>query len=608
MTCPNCHQDHSSDEQCVLGPSYDELVGRTIGSFRLLRKLGRGGMGTVYLGEHAVIGSRVAIKLLHRHLSVDAQMVKRFQAEARATNLIGHENIVSIFDFGSLPDGQNYMVMEYLEGAPLSSELLPMAIPRAVELLAQLCSAVDAAHKVGVVHRDLKPDNVFLVKRGGREAVKVLDFGIAKLLAGDTPSGTLAGSILGTPEFMSPEQASGGEIDGRSDQYALGVIAYQLLTGAPPFTGGWAKVLLAHQTAAPVPPQSRRADIPAALSQVISRALSKRPDERFATAAELGEALRRAAVATPTAPPKPGVGSLGSVGKNTTLPGAPDVAMLTDSRGRRQVRLGELTRGGAYLLLEERLPRQSERVTIEVQLPGGTFVAAADVVQLVSPEKAKEWRLAPGVALQFCESGAAFVSRLEGMLKAGDSEALARKAEEVFREFRSRTSSTLYVLLGVPLDAEFSEIKRAATRALEKLEQFSKGTLRGEIAERMRALVDRVNQARVVLGDPVRRAEYDGSLGNFRGVARCLAAGLRVDDLAACRRRALAARNKAPPATEIRLISARAWVTQGEVGRAIDELERGLIEDPLHLELHREHAALKRQGPAKPNERQTGAA
>jgi tRNA A-37 threonylcarbamoyl transferase component Bud32 len=618
MSCPRCHQSHL-DASCPAEPSLstpdprpagdDELVGRTVGSFRLIRQLGRGGMGTVYLGEHTVIGSRVAIKLLHPHLSLDEQMVNRFRAEARATNLVGHENIVSIFDLGSLPDGRHYMVMEYLEGKPLSSEMLPLAPARAVELLVQMCSALDAAHRVGVIHRDLKPDNVFLVQRRGGEAVKILDFGIAKLLAGDgSSSGTMVGSILGTPEFMSPEQASGGVVDARSDLYALGVIAYQLLTGAPPFTGGWAKVLLAHQTASPIPPDRKRAELPAALSQVVLRAIEKEPKARFASAGEMAEALRgaiegRAPVAA-TPPPPANV----PASKSTGIPGAPDVAVLMDSGGRRAVRLGELTRGGAYVLLDQRLPRHGERVTLELQLPGGTLVVAGDVVQLVPPEKAREWRMSPGVALQFCESGAAFSRRLEALLKPRDADALARKAEEVFREFRSRTTGTFYALLDVPLDAEFSDIRRAATRAVEKLEQFGKGSLPNDLAERFRALSDRVNKARVALGDPVHRAEYDGSLGNFRGVARCLAAGLRVDELAACRRRVLADRNKPPPATDIRLISARAWVTQNELGRALEELERGLVDDPLHLELHRQHAALKRQLSAKANDRLTGAA
>jgi serine/threonine protein kinase len=188
----------------------DPIVGTTLGSFKISRVIGRGGMGTVYLGEHAIIGSRVAIKVLQERLASDEGLVARFYAEARAVNLIGHENIVNIFDMNVVPPHRYYLVMEFLEGKPLN-HLMTQPVPAAVSIpiLTQVCDALQAAHEAGVVHRDLKPENIFLIRRGKLENfVKVLDFGLAKLLD-TTRSNTLtaAGLIVGTPEFMSPEQA-----------------------------------------------------------------------------------------------------------------------------------------------------------------------------------------------------------------------------------------------------------------------------------------------------------------------------------------------------------------------------------------------------------------
>ncbi|HZX42108.1 MAG TPA: serine/threonine-protein kinase, partial [Myxococcaceae bacterium] len=207
----------------------DPLLGTTVGSFRLVRRIGHGGMGSVYLGEQTLIGSKVAVKVLHEHLASDASLVQRFYAEARAVNLIGHPNIVNIFDMNVVPPRRYYLIMEYLEGEPLSAAPAgPMPPERALPILVQVCQALQAAHARGVVHRDLKPENVFLCRRDGPPFVKILDFGIAKLFGGETQEGqTHAGWIVGTPEYMAPEQGAGEALDGRADLYALGVIAYR---------------------------------------------------------------------------------------------------------------------------------------------------------------------------------------------------------------------------------------------------------------------------------------------------------------------------------------------------------------------------------------------
>ncbi|WP_254625035.1 protein kinase [Myxococcus sp. CA051A] len=322
--CEACGQRHGSATSCstlvraegegpaprprcpVASEEADPLVGARLGSFRLVRRLGRGGMGTVYLGEHVSIGSRVAVKVLHEHLAMYPELVQRFHAEARAVNVIGHENIVSIFDLNAGPP-RPYLIMEYLDGAPLSAWVgTPLPAPAVVSVLSQVCDALQAAHLSGIVHRDLKPDNIFLVRRGrGTPFVKVLDFGIAKLADANMPQ-THAGIIVGTPEYMAPEQSLSRRVDGRADLYALGVIAYQLVTGRLPFEDeGLTAQLVAHQMRAPPPPRSVHAAVPVALERVILRTLAKAPEERYTTAAILRAALEGALAEEARARTKP---------------------------------------------------------------------------------------------------------------------------------------------------------------------------------------------------------------------------------------------------------------------------------------------------------------
>ncbi|AGC42834.1 serine/threonine protein kinase [Myxococcus stipitatus DSM 14675] len=309
-SCPTLVREEKGDgaarPRCTpVGGETDPLVGARLGSFRLVRRLGRGGMGTVYLGEHVSIGSRVAVKVLHEHLAMYPELVQRFHAEARAVNVIGHENIVSIFDLNAGPP-RPYLIMEYLDGAPLSAWVgTPLPAPAVVSVLSQVCDALQAAHLSGIIHRDLKPDNVFLVRRGrSTPFVKVLDFGIAKLVDARMPQ-THAGIIVGTPEYMAPEQSQSRKVDGRADLYALGVIAFQLLTGRLPFEDeGLAAQLVAHQMRAPPSLRSLHAAVPEPLERVILRALAKTPEERFTTAAVLRAALE-GALAVSARPPSP---------------------------------------------------------------------------------------------------------------------------------------------------------------------------------------------------------------------------------------------------------------------------------------------------------------
>ena len=234
------------------------LIGERINNYEVVSVLGEGGMGAVYLATHPFMGRKAAIKVLRRELAEDPGLVERFMNEARAANAIHHPNIIDIIDVGRLPSGIPYLMMEFLEGESLAQRIAGQRvdIALAVNIAKQTASALGAAHAKGIVHRDLKPDNLFLVPDGEQQfgsRVKVLDFGIAKLRGELSGSGakTQSGSVMGTPPYMSPEQCRGitDEIDHRTDVYALGIILYEMLTGAPPFVSeGWGEVVLLHVT------------------------------------------------------------------------------------------------------------------------------------------------------------------------------------------------------------------------------------------------------------------------------------------------------------------------------------------------------------------------
>jgi hypothetical protein len=286
------------------------VIGERINNYEVRSILGEGGMGAVYLAEHPFMGRKAAIKVLRRELAEDRGLVERFMNEARAANAIHHPNIIDIIDVGVLPSGIPYLMMEFLEGESLAKRIerqVRMPVPEAVDIATQTASALEAAHGKGIVHRDLKPDNLFLVPDDGKPfgvRVKVLDFGIAKLRGELSGSGarTQSGSVMGTPPYMSPEQCRGitEEIDHRTDIYALGIIAYEMLTGAPPFmSAGWGDVVLMHVTKPVPPPRGKNPDIPAELESVILKALAKLSGDRWPSMADMDAALRKSIGAPP---------------------------------------------------------------------------------------------------------------------------------------------------------------------------------------------------------------------------------------------------------------------------------------------------------------------
>ena len=307
-TCPECsvsyHEEilHCPEDGLDLSSVEpdDPLIGRSIGSYRVVKPLGKGGMGAVYLAEHPMIGSRVAIKFLHPQYATDEKIVDRFLAEARAVNVIGHDNILKILDLSVTEDNRHYFIMEFLHGKSLQDLVKPdVPVPLEVtgSILLQTCEALQAAHDHKIIHRDLKPDNIYLIVHKGRKNfVKVVDFGIAKVSddAGRSTGKTQTGMVMGTPAYMSPEQAGGmcNRIDARSDIYSLGCMMYQMATGKLPFPGSsFGEVLIGHLQLTPPEPRTLHAAISEEFQAIIMKCLAKDQDARFQTMRELHDAV-----------------------------------------------------------------------------------------------------------------------------------------------------------------------------------------------------------------------------------------------------------------------------------------------------------------------------
>ena len=335
----------------VVEAAREELIGQTVGNYTILRKLSVGGMGSIYYAEHALIGRAAAIKVLHPEMSSNKEAVNRFFNEAKATTTIKHPGIVEVFDYGYLPSGDGYIIMELLEGMTLADRIEKGGVfseGNAALLMRGVCSALAAAHAKGIVHRDLKPDNIFLVEDADAplgERPKVLDFGIAKLtdigIAGEV---TKTGFVMGTPTYMSPEQCRGtGLLDHRADLYSIGCILYELSCGRPPFEAlGAGELIGAHQHLKPSPPSEFNAQISPQMEALILRLLEKDPAKRVQSASDLAREL--AMIANQH-------GHAVNVRAVTPFPGVPAIATPTPAPAR-EVKVTTLTRGSAEMVAE----------------------------------------------------------------------------------------------------------------------------------------------------------------------------------------------------------------------------------------------------------------
>ena len=302
-SCTSCALEiQLEDTYCARcgAPVVDPLIGAVVGErYRIVSRIGVGGMGAVYRAEHTMMRRDLAIKVLLSELGGREEFARRFEREAESASRLTHPNIITVTDFGRTPDGALFLAMEFLAGDQLTSLINEGPLPRerALAIVRQILRALDHAHAAGVVHRDLKPDNIMLVERDGqRDVVKILDFGIAKVTepASGQEALTQAGVIFGTPEYLSPEQALGESVDARADLYAAGVILYEMLAGRRPFESeDKVKIISMHLSHSP--PRIRdvnpTVDVPFALEQVVLQALEKHRENRFASATAFLQAL-----------------------------------------------------------------------------------------------------------------------------------------------------------------------------------------------------------------------------------------------------------------------------------------------------------------------------
>ncbi len=588
----------------------DPIVGTTLGSFKISRVIGRGGMGTVYLGEHAIIGSRVAIKVLQERLASDEWLVARFYAEARAVNLIGHENIVNIFDMNVVPPHRYYLVMEFLEGKPLN-HLMTQPVPAAVSIpiLTQVCDALQAAHEAGVVHRDLKPENIFLIRRGKLENfVKVLDFGLAKLLD-TTRSNTLtaAGLIVGTPEFMSPEQANSAPVDGRSDIYSLGCIAWLLATGRLPFPQrGLADLLVAHRSQNPKAAHEVVPSVPRAWGLAIEKAMQKDPLLRFQSAAEFAAALDEAL--KPESPRVARVLTPPPVKREGPPPPAPRHAARFDAVVSRldgtqigTMHCTDISKGGMFLSTNAPLPPVFSRVKISIPSAGNLEVLA-EVVRHVPADQAKAWGMSPGFGVQFFDVTPTVrddLSRVvQGLPVQAKPDATGPRDQTIdalLAGYRERMNGDHYVFLSLPQTAEMEEINLKCIEVSAQLNALLKKQLQPTEIAQLEATLARVRSVREVLCLPLARARYDAHRGNWRGIARCLIGGLGPLDLERVRQEFLVEHPSAAGSAHVKLLASKGFEQNRQVKAALDACENALQIDPLNLQLHQRHAMLKKQ-------------
>ncbi len=565
------------DSQALSGMGYGPLV--------LVRKLGAGALGTVYLAEHSSTGVHFAVKVLHPHLAHNPAVLQRFYAEARSVQGVVHPSVARVLDVRPSPSGHHCMLMEYVHGTPLSRLPLPLPPGEAVALLSQALEGLEAAHACGVVHRDLKPENLVLtLDRDGERRVKLVDFGMAGALsAGLTPEEMGEGMVVGSPGYLAPELWLRAEPDGRADLYALAVVGYRLLTGRLPFGGGgrMGEMLLVHKATRPLSPHALEARVPVALSAALMQAMALRPDERFVNAramrAALAESLRR-----------PAFGCMAPAAFRVRVEDAPGL-------GLQPVFVNDVSEDGLRIACDGTLPRLGARLALELSLNGWVLATCADVVRLLPAEEACTWGGRQGYIVQFSEPSEDLY-RLIAQALAPPQAAPEPDAELAQLLARAATcGQDPYSLLAIHPHADFAEVLRRVALAERRLEPFWQRPLPIEQRLSLEALQGRLELARKTLGDPLARARFDASRGNFQGVARCLSAGVSASALARLRQAFLATRPEVGHRSQALFDKGIVLEAQNVLEAALDRYTQALRMDPLNLALHRYYQSLARR-------------
>ncbi len=561
------------------------LTGQDYGPLVLVRKLGAGVLGTVYLAEHSATGTHFAVKVLHPHLAANAAVLERFYVEAHEVRRVVHPNVTRLLDLRPAPGGHHCLLMEYVEGTPLSRLPLPLPPQEAVALLTQALEGLEAAHAQGVVHRDLKPDNL-VVTTGpdGQKRVKLLDFGMAgPLAAGFTDEELAAGMVVGSPAYVAPELWVRAEPDARADVYSLAVVAYRLLTGRLPFGGGgrMGEMMMGHKTVRPLPPHVVEDSVPPALSAVILQALSLRPDARFSSARAFRAALLEA------------MRPMGS-GSEARRTGPESLRVRVEDPfqgGKRLARVCEVSEDGLLLSWDGLPPPLASQLQVELTFNGWTLTNTCDVVRVMTLSEALAESQGSGFSLLFSQDSAEVRRLVE---RAAAEPALDADLAQLLTR-ASLCRSDPYSLLSLPPHADFAEVLQRAAAAERRLEPFREKLLPEAQRKSLESLRLQLEVARRTLGDPLARAGFDATRGNFRGVARCLAAGISQEMVERLRQAFLSAR---PEAEE----RARALFDEGillEAQRVLDialsRYAEALTVDPLNASIHRYYQSLQQR-------------
>jgi serine/threonine-protein kinase len=532
-----------------------------VGGYRLVREIGRGGMSVVYLAENEVLQRRAAVKMLHPAMSRDLAHMQRLLAEARIVASLQHPGIVQVFDIARLADSQLYMVLEYVDGVSLAQRLSEGRLPRATcfEILRQLCAAVEAAHAVGVVHRDIKAENVMLTGDPLSPRIKLLDFGLAR--AAIEQDSAHAGFVVGTPHYMAPEQIRGDAVDARTDVYALGVLAYFLFTGQLPFVGAAEEILYLQTHVMPGPPP----ELPTTLWNIVAKAIAKAPEARFPSARALSDAIEKL-IEEDFAPSEEDCGIEVS---------GPSIVVRCSSADAWEKLWREQVAHRRLFVPHRELPTGMLRLCFEVN-GAAVFEAEAEVSLRLTPEQARPLGTPPGCAL---------------VLRRARAAPIEAESDRLICALHERRERDHYAFLDVPPDADSAAIFRCCEVLRERLESVPpRSPLRAQ-ADRA---YQKLQQARRDLCDLEARAAYDAELGNHRGVASALRTGLSPERLARMRTEyAQRHPERVARATSLLLESDRC-VAQARAARGVTLLQQALTLDPLSMELHRRLLASQR--------------